>query len=247
MKSSHSLNKDIIAFWGYIPESIVLKYKEKYAGATWVDLDVNTCAPELSIIPEASCRIIKNILDNAFNLKDRIIEILAPIGHDKCDSALLIAQILKENGFKVYEFEDKNLIKTKPRAIICESAIPLKEKVEMLTRNIVTLEKPNYPYVAPKFGFWGVPPDDLSILELFPNETHVFGWLRGVELGVPSSLEVELYVPENLPIIFFAQTFCAKNQIAKYLADKYSGLYINADGLANASIKAKIEAFIQLR
>ena len=64
MKSSHSLNKDIIAFWGYVPENIVLDYKEKYPGATWVDLDVNTGAPELSIIPEASCRIIKNILDN---------------------------------------------------------------------------------------------------------------------------------------------------------------------------------------
>ncbi len=247
MKSSLLHNQDIIAFWGYIPENIVLEYKKKYPYATWVDLDVNTGAPELSIIPEASCRIIKNILNNAFNLKDRIIEILAPIGHDKCDSALLIAQILKENGFKLYEFEDKNLIKTKPRAAICESTIPLKEKIEMITGNISTLEKPDFPYIAPKFGFWGVPPDDLSILELFPDETHVFGWLRAVELGVPSSLEVELYVPQNLPIIFYAQTFCAKNQIAKYLADKYSGLYINADGLTNASIKAKIEAFIALR
>lgn len=247
MKSSLLHNQDIIAFWGYVPEGIVLEYKEKYPRAAWVDLDVNTGAPELSIIPEASCRIIKNILNNAFNLKDRIIEILAPIGHDKCDSALLIAQILKENGFKLYEFEDKNLIKTKPRATICESQIPLKQKIEMITGNIATLEKQDFPYVAPKFGFWGVPPDDLSILELFPSETHVFGWLRAVELGVPSSLEVELYVPHDLPIIFYAQTFCAKNQIAKYLADKHSGLYINADGLTNASIKAKIEAFIALR
>ena len=30
MKSSHLLNKDIIAFWGYVPENIVLEYKEKF-------------------------------------------------------------------------------------------------------------------------------------------------------------------------------------------------------------------------
>ena len=47
--------------------------------------------------------------------------------------------------------------------------------------------------------------------------------------------------------VFYAQAFCAKCQLAKYLADKYNGLYIDIDDYANNSIKAKIEAFLRLR
>lgn len=59
-------------------------------------------------------------------------------------------------------------------------------------------------------------------------------------------MESEQYVNENIGTVFFAQTFCAKNQLAKYLADKYQGLYIDIDGISSNSAKAKIEAFFEV-
>ena len=97
------------------------------------------------------------------------------------------------------------------------------------------------------FGFWGVPPNDLDILKLFPDDTHVYGWIRCVEAGVPADLDLEMYVDEDVPTVFYAQAFCAKSQLAKYLADKYNGLYIDIDDYASNSIKAKVEAFLRLR
>ena len=42
------------------------------------------------------------------------------------------------------------------------------------------------------------------------------------------------------------EAFCAKSQLAKYLADKYNGLYVDIDDYASNSISAKIEAFLRL-
>ena len=81
---------------------------------------------------------------------------------------------------------------------------------------------------------------------MFPNSTHVFGWSRCVEAKRPADSELEMYVDENLPTVFFAQTFCNKMQLAKYLAKKYSGLFIDVDDYANNSTKAKIQAFMRL-
>ena len=96
-------------------------------------------------------------------------------------------------------------------------------------------------------GFWGVPPNDLSILKLFPDTTHVYGWTRCVEAGCPANLDLEMYVNPNVPTVFYAQAFCSKSQLAKYLADKYNGLYIDVDDLASKSVFAKVEAFLRLR
>ena len=56
-----------------------------------------------------------------------------------------------------------------------------------------------------------------------------------------------MYVNPDIPTVFYAQAFCAKSQLAKYLADKYNGLYIDIDDYATTSVKAKIEAFLRLR
>lgn len=243
MKSSRSAK---IGFWGYVPEDIINSYKEKYDNPTFIDLDIEIGAPETKIIPDSSCKIIKNIIDNSIYLKNELIEIIAPIGKDKCDNAYFASQILKENGLKINEFE--YLEKSQKQEIkICKSNLPLRQKVELLTENIVEKKEIKMVECEPKFGFWGVPPNDLSILELFPDETHVFGWLRCVEAGCPANIELEMQVDKDLPTIFYAQTFCSKCQIAKYLANKYNGLYIDVDGYSNSSIKAKIEAFLTLR
>ena len=108
----------------------------------------------------------------------------------------------------------------------------------------------DYSYLEktkPQFGFWGVPPNDMEILKLFPNNTHVYGWTRCVEAGTPADIELEMFVEDDVPTVFYSQSFCAKALLAKYLANKYNGLYIDIDDYASNSIKAKIEAFLRLR
>lgn len=240
--------KDIIAFWGYPHPSLIKKTKEEYKNAIWLDLDVDYNQPQVSILPVNYCSIIKNIFNNAIFYKERIIKILAPIGRDKCDSALFAVEILKNEGFIIETsvFEEKEYKKDK--IYISSSNLPLRKKVELITANIIGQKDYSYlPQTKPSFGFWGVPPNDLSILELFPDDTHVFGWMRCVEQMSPYDLELEQFVDKNIGTVFFAQTFCAKNQLAKYLADKYQGLYIDIDGLSSNSTRAKIEAFLRLR
>lgn len=241
--------KNIIGFWGYIDPSVVKEYKKLYPEAVWVDLDICYDYPQTKLLPEAYCRIIKNIFDNAFYLKDKLIVILAPIGKDKCDSAFFASEILRENGFNVVQLKSEECLPLDklPNTPISKSNIPLKDKIQLITNNITERKKYDFEECKPRFGFWGVPPHDLSILDLFPNDTHVFGWLRCVEADNPSNIELETYVDPDLPTVFYSQTFCAKNQLAKYLANKYGGIYIDVDGMANNSIKAKIEAFLRLR
>ena len=188
--------------------------------------------------------IIKNIINNSLEINP--IKIVAPIGKDKCDSGWFAAQLLKDKGFDVVETKYEQTEK-RNEIIISKSNLPLFDKVNMIMDNIISPVKYNLPQVKPKFGFWGVPPNDLEILKLFPNETHLYGWIRCVEAGTPADIELEMYVDEDVPTVFYSQAFCSKAQLAKYLADKYNGLYIDIDDYASNSIRAKIEAFIRLR
>ena len=165
-----------------------------------------------------------------------------------------------DKGFNVIQtiFED---LEPKREIKVCTSTLPLYKKVTTITDSIVNpslLEGEFEQVIVPVSnntssnssftpGFWGVPPNDLELLKLFPNNTQVYGWIRCVEAGTPADLDLEMYVDENVPTVFYAQAFCAKSQLAKYLADKYNGLYIDIDDFASNSIKAKIEAFLKLR
>ncbi len=239
--------KDTIAFWGYPHPELIKKTKQEFQNAVWLDLDINWGSAKTNLVPDNYCTIIKNIVDNAFAFKKKIIKILAPIGKDKCDCALFTAEILKSYGFCVETsiFEEKTYKKNS--LYISTSTLPLKQKIELITSNII--EQKDYShleYSAPTAGFWGVPPNDLSILDMFPNSTHVYGWTRCVEAMAPYDLELEQFVDKEIKTVFFAQTFCAKNQLAKHLANKYNGLYIDIDGTPSNSTKAKIEAFLRL-
>lgn len=239
------MDKDLIGFWGYPEPSLIEKYKAK--GFKFVDLDIDFGYPRTDILPDSYCKIIKNIIDNSIFLKNRLYRVLAPIGKDKCDSGWFASAILKDMGFSVETsvYEDM-VIKKEP--LICVSNLPLRKKFEIITDEIVNdCNFSDVQSTKPLFGFWGVPPNDLSILELFPDETHVYGWTRCVEAGCPANLELEMYVDQDVPTVFYAQAFCSKTQIAKYLADKYNGLYIDVDDYPTKSTLAKIEAFIKLR
>lgn len=234
-----------IGFWGYPDPEVINNIKNQYSNAEWVDLDIDFGRPRVNILPESNCKIIRNIVDNAFYLKPDLI--IAPIGKDKCDSGWFVSKILEKEGFEVLTTIYENL-EPKRKINICTSNLPLYDKVQLITAGIINPEiYSNYTAVVPTVGFWGVPPNDLEILKLFPNSTHVYGWMRCVEAGTPADLDLEMYVDENVPTVFYAQAFCAKSQLAKYLADKYNGLYIDIDDYASNSIKAKIEAFLRLR
>ena len=63
----------------------------------------------------------------------------------------------------------------------------------------------------------------------------------------PADIELEMFVEPDVPTVFYSQAFCSKAQLAKYLADKYNGLYIDIDDGVTNSTRAKIEAFLRLR
>ncbi len=238
--------QNIIGFWGYPHPDLIKKYKTLYPQATWVDLDVDFSYPDTKILPDSYCKIVKNIINNSFHLKNDLVVILAPIGKDKCDSGWFAYEILKDLGFKIEKsiYEDVSDRKETP---ISKSNLPLRTKFEMITANIVDNKEVEAVECKPKFGFWGVPPNDLSILELFPCETHVYGWTKCVEAQVPADIELEMSVEKDVPTVFYSQAFCSKAQLAKYLADKHNGLYIDIDDFATNSVRAKIEAFLRLR
>ena len=233
-----------IGFWGYPEPDVVEELKNEYPNTEWVDLDIDLGYPDRNILPESYCKIIKNIINNSLELNP--VKIVAPIGKDKCDSGWFAAQLLKDKGFDVIEtkYEQTGI---KKEINISTSNLPLFEKVDTIMNNLITPVKYDLPQTKAKFGFWGVPPNDMEILRLFPDNTHVYGWIRCVEAGTPADIELEMYVDEDVPTVFYSQAFCSKAQLAKYLADKYNGLYIDIDDYANNSVRAKIEAFLRLR
>jgi hypothetical protein len=201
-------------------------------------------APATGIVPDSYCQIVTNIVDNAFYLKDDLRLIVASIGEDKCDGGRFAALILKDLGFPI--MEARNTEFEQEHISICSSNLPLFEKVDRIMDGIIHPSRRKVKQITPTHGFWGVPPHDMELLRLFPDTTHVYGWLRCVEAGVPADLDVEMHVDPGIPTVFYAQTFCQKTALARYLADKHNGLYIDCDGPLTNSVTAKVTAFIRL-
>jgi hypothetical protein len=240
----------VIGLWGYPDPKILNDILQQYPGYPIVDLDVNFEAPETKTLPENYCKIMSNIFDNALALKDNLEVIVASVGEEKCDQGRFAALLLNDMGFNIIQTRF-NEGKTKADLpIISTSQLPLKEKVLLIMDSLTNPAlKAQYRFkqTTATNGFWGVPPNDLRILELFPDTTHVYGWTRAVEMNRPADLDIEMYVDETLPTVFFAQTFCGKMQLAKYLANKYDGLFVDVDDVMSVSVRAKIEAFLRLR
>ena len=195
--------KNKIGFWGYPHPKLIEKVKNEFPNASWIDLDFDLSdkVPDSAILPESYCKIIKQILNNSLYFRDELIKIIAPVGKDKCDSGWFAAQLLKDMGFVVEESIFETLEYKRP-VVISESNMPLYDKVTTITGNIVDFKPVNCEFCEPKFGFWGVPPNDLEVLKLFPNETHVFGWTRCVEATAPADIDLEMYVNPNIPTGF---------------------------------------------
>ena len=136
--------------------------------------------------------------------------------------------------------------------LLCESKGSLKKRIvrtmEAIIEPLTSDEKRQAiaDRCEPTHGFWGTPPHPIEVLDLFPKTTHVFGWTRCVEQGRPADLDLEITVPDGLPIVFFSQGFCAKSMLAKHLAHKHQGMCVDVHDTLGAATMAKIEAFIRL-
>ncbi|MFH1516092.1 MAG: hypothetical protein ABIG42_11625 [bacterium] len=245
-----NIKKNIIGFYGCPSESVIQSVRDKYPDHEWVDLDVDYSNPDSGILHGAYCRIIRNIIDNSISLKNTLELVIASVGADKCDGGRYAAFLLRQLGFNIMEVSNDE-VKTceNPELIevpISSSGLPLVDKIDRIMNGILHRDEDEYARVEPTHGFWGVPPNDFDLLRLFPDSTHVYGWTRTVEANRPADIDLECYVDDGVPTVFFFQSFCAKSQLAMYLAKKHTGLYIDIDGKIGMGTKAKIEAFLEL-
>ncbi len=247
-------SKKLVGFYGSPPRDMLLKTALQH-NAKLVDLDVYYGAEPLNIVPKAFCHIIRNCVDNALALKEQLVCVTAATGKEKCDAGRFAARLIREHighlGIEVI-FTEREDAPPSALPLLCEAKGSLKKRTIRIMRGIVEplteAEKQEATALAckPTHGFWGTPPHPIEVLDLFPDTTHIFGWTRCVEQETPANLELENYVVQGLPTVFFSQGFCHKAALAKYLADKHGGIHVDVHDTLNAAVVAKIEAFIRL-
>jgi hypothetical protein len=197
-------------------------------------------------LPSVYCAILRTVVINAVSLD--LDEIYIDIGPGKCDSALHTATILEDSLPRTTIIRTRNRDRLDFGTPICRTRMGLLEKLAAITAS-VTAPEPHQklPPCPPTAGFWGVPPRDFSLLSLFPETTHVYGWSRCMENKTPDNIELEEHFNPAIPTVFFAQSFCAKTALARHLAGRHPhALYVDCDVSAGSSVKAKIQAFLEL-
>lgn len=219
-------------------------------GSDVVDLDMPLDGVEYfdsieEFSPKICCATLRTILVNALILKPQII--IADVGEGKCDGMRFVAEALRDLLPETKIIATRNLNAVPQGHPISVSCLPLREKMNRIVDSVIKSVDRDVPPCKPIAGFWGVPPRDFSILELFPDSTHIYGWTRCMENKAPDSIEIELQVDADVPTVFFAQSFCQKSMLAKYLAHKYNGLFVDVDAQLDDSTRAKIIAFLTLR
>ncbi len=198
-----------------------------------------------SLLPRSTCRIIRRILDNALALG--LDEIVIDEGYGKCDAARGLAEVL-EGLLNISVVRTQNENRRGSGTPICDSDLPVLRKMELILEGLVAPQELELRREAePRAAIWGVPAADLSLYQLFPDGSQVLGWARCLENRTPADWELEMYVPEGVPTVFFAQTFCPKNVVAGHLAREHNGLHVDADGALSQPVRAKIEAFLRFR
>ena len=198
-------------------------------------------------LPRVYCAILRTVVLNALHLQLDMIFI--DVGPGKCDCALHVATVLMD-------MLDIPIIRTRNEDTmafgtpICQTKMNLLEKFKTITKGVqypgpYSLDK--HPPCPATAAFWGVPPRDFSLLELFPDTTHIFGWTRCMENKTPADTRLEEIFNADVPTVFFAQSFCAKTALAKFLAARHpKGLYLDVDVTCSSSTRAKIQAFLEL-
>jgi hypothetical protein len=241
----------VVGFYGAPPRAELVAAAERL-GAPLLDLDVYYGAPSSGALPVTYCHIIRNCVDNALALGDRLVGVVAATGKEKCDAGRYAAWLLGERtGAEIVSCTNEGSAGARA-PLLSEARGSLKKRVVRIMRGIVEDLTPEEvaeardDRCAPTHGFWGTPPHPIELLDLFPETTHVFGWTRCVEQGRPADLELETEVPAGLPVVFFSQGFCPKAQLARHLAERHRGMHVDVHEAMNAATRAKIEAFIRL-
>ena len=208
-----------------------------------IKADIELTAPYL---PRVYCAILRTVVLNALHLS--LDAIYIDVGAGKCDCALHVATVL-EDILEIPIYKTRNTDSTGFGTPFSRTKMALLQKFERITEGVKNADKPaeNPPPCKPTAGFWGVPPRDFSVLELFPDTTHIYGWTRCMENKTPADHDLELHCNMDIPTVFYAQSFCAKTALARHLAIKHPhGLYLDSDVTAGGSAKAKIQAFLEL-
>lgn len=243
-------NKRIIAFYGQPDQRVLNIFRA--LDYQFLDLDINFGAPDVDIVPDVYCHIIRDIVNNAFHFRDQVHVVLCTSGMDKCDQGRNVRDILLMEGFDI--IDATNFLHKPIRPLLISTAkAPLKKRISRimelcykpLTEDEIEYYKQNQ--CAPLFNYHGVPPEDINLLELFPDDTHIQGWTRLVELGIPGRIDLEWDIDNTAPTVFYTQNFCNKELMGKYLAEKFNGLHVDGHGVVSLSVLAKLEAFIKMR
>lgn len=196
-------------------------------------------------LPKVYCAILRTVVLNALHLE--LDTIYIDVGPGKCDCALHVAMVL-EDRLQIPVIKTRNLDDKSFGTTLCRTKMPLYEKFTAITRAVQSdAPGPECNPCIPEAGFWGVPPRDFSILSLFPDTTHIYGWTRCMENKTPANLELEIHYNPDIPTVFFAQSFCAKTALAHHLARLHPrSIFLDCDVTAGNSARAKIEAFLEL-
>src|SRR3989339_169438 len=205
--------------------------------------DLETASPYL---PRVYCAILRTAVVNALHLE--LDAIYVDTGPGKCDCALHTATILAE-ALPIPVIRTRNMDSVAFGTPLCQARLPLIERMLAITAGVKSAApyQNQPPPCAPTAGFWGVPPRDFSILGLFPETTHLYGWARCMENKTPADHDLEARFNPEVPTVFFAQSFCAKTALARYLAKKHPhALYLDVDVHTTSSARAKVQAFLEL-
>ncbi len=238
------MRKKIAGIAGHPPEPELEKLRDSGYGI--LDLDIPRPGVPASgadpLLPRVYCAVLRTVAANA--LAFRPVRIVADVGEGKCDGMRLLSGILKDAGFDVVMTRNRNM--QGGGYPICVSAYPLRKKIDAITSRLATGRRLKPRPAEALAGYWGVPPADPNLLDLFPENTHVFGWTRCLENGTPADLGLEREVNPGLPTVFYAQSFCQKNALARHLAALCNGLYIEAADRITRADRAKVEAFFEM-
>ncbi len=207
-------------------------------------IDIETASP---LLPRVYCGILRTVIANSLAIQPELIYI--DTGSGKCDCAVHTATVLDDILPNCRILRTRNNDSTGFGIPLCKARMKLTDKMAAIT---ATVQNP-HPYLdniapcTPTAGFWGVPPRDFSLLEFFPDTTHIYGWTRCMENKTPDNLDLEMHYNPDIPTVFFAQSFCAKTALASHLASRHPyALYLDCDVTAGSSAKAKIQAFLEL-
>ena len=232
---------------GVPPLAVITRLHED--GAVIFDLD----EPQVRVpidqtspwVPKVFCAILRTVVLNSMHLSlDRIY---IDVGPGKCDAALHVAEVL-DDMLPIPVHRTRNEDTTPFGFPLCTTAMPLVERFALITQSVQSpAPHPPREVCTPLCGFWGVPPRDFDLLQIFPDATHIFGWTRCMENKTPANLVLEHHCDPCLPTVFFSQSFCAKPALAHHLGRRHpQALVIDCDVSPSNSSRAKIEAFLEL-